>query len=65
MRFDRMRRRLVPALAAVLLISACQTTVFDSTSDDPSSAPPPCPLVTVVDEIHMGGVWNITFATAD
>ncbi len=22
-------------------------------------------LVTVVDEIHMGGVWNITFATAD
>ena len=50
MAFDRISRRLVPALAAVFLISACQTTVFDSTSDDPSAAPPPCPLVTVVDD---------------
>lgn len=50
MRFDWTRRCVMPALAAVLLLSACQTTVFDSSSDDPSEAPPPCPLVTVVDD---------------
>lgn len=50
MRFDWTRRCVMPALAAVLLLSACQTTVFDSTSDDPSEAPPPCPLVTIVDD---------------
>jgi len=50
MRFDWTRRCVMPALAAVLFLSACQTTVFDSSSDDPSEAPPPCPLVTVVDD---------------
>ncbi len=50
MHFSWMRRRLVPVLAAALLLSACETTVFDSDSDDPSAAPPPCPRVAVVDD---------------
>jgi hypothetical protein len=48
MPFDRMRRRLAMSVAGLLLLSACQTTVFGSDQDAPSQAPPPCPQVSVV-----------------
>ena len=48
MHFDRICRRFVPALAGLALLSACQTTVFESDQDAPSAAPPPCPQVSVV-----------------
>src|SRR5690606_31119341 len=50
MEFDRMRRRLLPALAAAMLLAGCQTTVFGSDQDTPSAAPPPCPRIAVVPE---------------
>jgi hypothetical protein len=48
MRFERMRRLAMPVLAAAILLSACETTVFDSSADEPTTAPPPCPRVSVV-----------------
>lgn len=50
MHSDRRRRRLLLALVAVLVVSACQATVFDSGSDDPSEAPLLCPRIAVVDD---------------
>jgi hypothetical protein len=45
-----MRRRLVPALAALMLLSACETEVFGSSEDTPTAVPPPCPRVVILDD---------------
>ena len=45
-----MRRRLAPALAALMLLSACETEVFGSSEDAPTAVPPPCPRVVILSD---------------
>jgi hypothetical protein len=44
------RRRIWPALASVLLLAACQTTLFGGDDDTPSALPLSCPLVAAVSD---------------
>jgi len=74
--FDNLYRRNAPGrrsfcatLAVMLLIcfflASCQTTILGDDSDTPSTAPPPCPRVTVVKDAgrltrFVGGGRDVT-----